>query len=55
MVIQVFRLEKVSRFPFLDEFSVCGKKKQVIHFAQDSGTALQIHELGNNISTHWET
>ena len=30
MVIQVFRLEKVMRFPFLDEFGVCGKKSKLL-------------------------
>ena len=32
MVIQVFRLEKVLRFPFLDEFGVCGKKSKLLIF-----------------------
>ena len=30
MVIQVFRLEKVLRFPLLDEFGVCGKKSKLL-------------------------
>ena len=69
MVIQVFRLENIPQFAFLDEFGVWNHEafltnqietyiRNILYISmicEDIGFLFASHELGTNITIHWET